>query len=195
MPPSGAANRVASNEEGIMRIRYAVSPLIAAMLLLGAQAALAEPYAPAATDPGKAMFKQDIDMYPMEKMILQAAAGNIPELGAVAQPPYPGAVVVQVLGPSEGSANGVAFTELPLLRLVTADDAKTVAKFYKEALSGWSHMRFIGADYIYEGSGEFQPMTSSAFGTPRIIVVDISYKPQDHAMPDAKTELYVYYRQ
>jgi hypothetical protein len=128
-------------------------------------------------------------------MILQAATGNIPERSAVAQPPYPGAVVVQVMGPSEGSANGVAFTELPLVRLVTTDDAESVAKFYKEALSGWSHMRFIGNDFYYQGSGEFQPLTSSAFGTPRIVVVDISYSPTYHAMPDAKTEIYVYYRQ
>ncbi len=177
-----------------MRIRRAISPLIAAMLLLGAQAALAEPYAPIATDPGKATFEQEIDFYPMEKSTLQRTAANIPERGAVAQPPYPGAVVVQVMGPSEGSLNGVAFTALPLVRLISTDDAETVAKFYKDGLSGWSHMRFIGSDYYYEGSGEFQPLTKSAFETPNVVIVDISSKPQYHAMPDAKTEIYVYYR-
>ncbi len=179
-----------------MRIRRAISPLIAAMLLLGAQAALAEPYAPVAADPGKATIaKKPSYTYDSQKLALQKAAANIPERGAVPQPPYPGAVVVQVLGPSEGSSNGVAFTSLPFLRLITADDAETVAKFYKEALSGWSHMRVFGNNYYYEGSGEFSPLENSGQETPNVGVLDISYAPQYHAMPDAKTEIYVYYRQ
>ena len=179
-----------------MRIRHAVSPLIAAMLLFGAQAALAEPYAPVATDPGKpTIAKKPPIVYDMQKMSLQAAAAKLPERSAVAQPPYPGAVVVQVVGSSEGSSNGVAFTTLPLIRLVTTDDAETVAKFYKEALSGWSQARFFGNDYFYEGSGEFNPMENSGVETPNVGVLDISYAPQYHAMPDAKTEIYVYYRQ
>ncbi len=179
-----------------MRIRHAISPLIAAMLIFGAQAALAEPYAPVATDPGKATSaKKPSFTYDMEKMNLQRAAAIVPERGAVAQPPYPGAVVVQVLGPSKGSSNGVEFTSLPFLRLITADDTETVAKFYKEALSGWSHMRVFGNDFYYEGSGEFHPMENSGQETPNIGVLDISYAPQYHAMPDAKTEIYVYYRQ
>ncbi len=179
-----------------MRIRRAVSPLIAAMLLFGAQAALAEPYAPVAADPGKATIaKKPSYHYDSQKLMLQKAAANLPERGAVAQPPYPGAVVVQVLGSSKGSANGVEFTSLPFLRLITADDAETVAKFYKEALSGWSHMRVFGNDFYYEGSGEFHPMENSGLETPNVGVLDISYAPKYHAMPDAKTEIYIYYRQ
>ncbi len=179
-----------------MRIRHAVSPLIAVMLFFGAQAALAEPYAPVATDPGKATIaKKPAFTYDMKKMTLQAAAANVPERDAVAQPPYPGAVVVQAMGPSKGSSNGVEFTTLPLLRLVTTDDVETVAKFYKEALSGWSHARFFGHDYYYEGSGEFNPLENSGVETPNVGVLDISYAPTYHAMPDAKTEIYVYYSQ
>ncbi len=178
-----------------MRIRHAISPLIAAMLIFGAQAALAEPYAPLATDPGKATIEKKAAIYDMQKLILQAAAAKIPERGGVAQPPYPGAVVVQAMGPSTGSSNGVEFTSLPLLRLVTTDDAETVAKFYKEALSGWSHARFFGNDYYFEGSGEFNPLSNSGVETPNVGVLDISYAPSYHAMPEAKTEIYVYYRQ
>ncbi len=179
-----------------MRIRRAVSPLIAVMLFFGAQAALAEPYAPVATDPGKATIaKKPSYHYDSQKMMLQTAAANVPERSAVAQPPYPGAVIVQVLGPSKGSSNGVEFTSLPFLKLITADDAETVAKFYKEALSGWSHMRVFGNDYYNEGSGEFHPLENSGQETPNVGVLDISYAPQYHAMPDAKTEIYVYYRQ
>ncbi|MCK5276379.1 MAG: hypothetical protein KAR37_17110, partial [Alphaproteobacteria bacterium] len=55
-------------------------------------AAAAEPYAPMAEDPGKPTIAGKETGYPLEQMVLQAAAKNMPDRSAVKQPPYPGAV-------------------------------------------------------------------------------------------------------
>ncbi len=73
----------------------------------------AEPYAPMAKDPGKPTIEGKEAEYPLEQMMLQATAKNIPDRSAVKQPPYPGAVVVTAQPASKGSMNGVAFTTLP----------------------------------------------------------------------------------
>ncbi len=156
--------------------------------------ALAEPFAPVAKDPGKATIKGDEAGYPLEKMMLQMIAKNVPDRSAVKQPPYPGAVVVKLQPASKGSVDGVEFTILPIVVLHTTDDVQKVLEFYVKAMPDWTKVSQYGMEYVYEGSGEFQPMRKSALATPNVGIMKLPDAMKFHAMPDAKTEILIYYK-
>lgn len=166
--------------------------LLGVFVLSGA--ALAEPFAPVARDPGKATIKGDEAGYPLEKMMLQGIAKNVPDRSAVEQPPYPGAVVVKLQPASKGSVDGVEFTILPIVVLHTTDDMQKVLEFYVKALPDWTKVSQYGMEYVYEGSGEFQPMRKSALETPNVGIMKLPDALKFHAMPDAKTEISIYYK-
>ena len=157
-------------------------------------AALAEPYAPMAKDPGKATIEGEEAGYPLEKMVLQMAANNMPDRSAVKQPPYPGAVAVNAQPASKGSMNEEPFTQLPFVILHTMDDVATVMAFYVEALPDWTKFDFFGMDYLYEGSGEFHPLKKSGVETPNVSVLELIDALKFHAMPDAKTSITIFYK-
>ncbi len=156
--------------------------------------ALAEPYAPMAKDPGKATIEGQEAGYPLEKMMLQAVAKNVPDRSAVKQPPYPGAVVVKAQPATESSSGEGPFTTLPVVVLHTADDVPKVLQFYVEALPDWSKLTQFGMEFLYEGSGEFKPMRKSSFVTPNVTIMKLPDAMKFHAMPDAKTEILIYYK-
>ena len=157
-------------------------------------AAAAEPYAPMAEDPGKPTIKGEETGYPLEKLMLQGIAKNVPDRSAVKQPPYPGAVIVRAAPAGKGSMNGVAFTTLPSMILHTADDVSKVREFYLEALPDWTKFDYFGMDYLYEGSGEFAPNEKSGMETPHVAVSELPSAMRFHAMPDAVTEITIFYK-
>jgi hypothetical protein len=157
-------------------------------------AAAAEPYAPMAEDPGKPTIEGQEDGYPLEQMVLQAAPKNMPDRSAVKQPPYPGAVAVNTQPASEGSTNGVAYTQLPSVILHTTDNVATVMAFYQEALPDWTKLDLYGMEYLYEGSGEFNPMEDSAREMPYVMVGGLRDFMKYHAVPDAKTSITIFYK-
>ncbi|UCH74579.1 MAG: hypothetical protein JSU82_01620 [Rhodospirillales bacterium] len=155
--------------------------------------AFAEPYAPLVKDPGKPTIEGQELGYPLEKMVLQEAAKNMPDRGAVEQPPYPGAVVVNARKAGKGSTNGVDYTVLPSVILHTTDDVATVVAFYVEALPGWTKYDYFGMDYLYKGSGEFKPMEKSGYETPHVAITKLHSAMKYHAMPEAVTEITIFY--
>ena len=163
-------------------------------IFAAAGTALAEPYAPMVKDPGKATIKGKEAGYPLEKMVLQMAAKNMPDRSAVKQPPYPGAVAVNAQPASKGSMNEEPFTQLPFVILHTMDDVATVMAFYVEALPDWTKFDFFGMDYLYEGSGEFHPMKKSGMETPNVSVLELIDALKFHAMPEAKTSITIFYK-
>jgi hypothetical protein len=166
--------------------------LLGVFVLSGA--ALAEPFAPVAKDPGKATIKGEEASYPLEKMMLQAIAKKVPDRSAVKQPPYPGAVVVKLQPASKGSEDDVVFTILPVVVLHTTDDVQKVLEFYLKALPDWTKFSYFGMEYVYEGSGEFKPMRKSGLETPNVGIMELPNVMKFHAMPDAKTEILIYYK-
>lgn len=166
----------------------------AAIFWLGMQAVQAEPYAPVAKDPGKPTIEGQELGYPLEQMVLQEAAKNVPDRSAVKQPPYPGAVIVNARPAGKGSTNGVAYTSLPSLILHTTDDMATVLAFYVKALPDWTKYDYFGMDYLYEGSGEFKPMEKSGMETPHVSVTELPSAMRYHAMPDAVTSITIFYK-
>lgn len=166
--------------------------LLGVLALSGA--ASAEPYAPMAEDPGKATIEGKEAEYPLEQMMLQAVAKNVPDRSAVKQPPYPGAVVVTAQPAGKGSMNGVPFTTLPSVVLHTTDDVATVLAFYLEALPDWTRYDYFGMDYLYEGSGEFKPMEKSGRETPSVFVMELPDAMKFHAMSDAVTSITIAYK-
>ena len=156
--------------------------------------AFAEPYAPVAKDPGKPTIEGKELEYPLEQMMLQATAKNIPDRSAVKQPPYPGAVVVMAAPASKGSMNDVPYTQLPSVVLHTTDDVATVMAFYREALPDWTKFDFFGTEYLYEGGGEFNPFEKSGLETPQVSVMKLPGPMKYHAMPDAITSITILYK-
>ncbi len=157
-------------------------------------AALAEPYAPIAKDPGEPTIKDKEAFYPLEKMMLQALAKKVPDRRAVKQPPYPGAVIGKAVLAGEMSSGEGTFTALPVVVLHTTDDVPKVLQFYVEALPDWSKLTRFGMEFLYEGSGEFKPMRKSSLVTPNIVIMELIDDLKFHAMPDAKTEIMIYYK-
>ena len=176
-----------------MKLRAAfVAGLFGVFALSGT--APAEPYAPMAKDPGKPTIEGQEDGYPLEQMMLQMTAKNLPDRRAVKQPPYPGAVVVNAQPATKGTMNGVAFTTLPSVVLHTTDDVATVMAFYREALPDWTKLNQFGMEYLYEGSGEFRPMEKSSVETPHVMVGELISAMKFHSMPDAKTSITIFYK-
>lgn len=174
-----------------LRVTF-VAGLLGVFALSGA--ALAEPYAPVAEDPGKPTIEGKEDGYPLEQMMLQSVAKNLPDRSAVKQPPYPGAVVVMAQPANEGSSNGVAYTQLPHMILHTTDDVSMVMAFYLEALPDWKQFNQFGMNYLYEGGGEFSPMEKSGRETPHVMIGELYSAMKFHAMPDAVTSITIFYK-
>lgn len=166
--------------------------LLGVFVLSGA--ALAEPFAPLAKDPGKATIEGEEAGYPLQALMLQMTANNMPDKSAVKQPPYPGAVAVRAQPPSEVSSDGETYSTLSNVLLLTTDEVPKVLEFYRKALPDWTNFNFFGFDYLHEGSGEFHPMKKSGIVTPHVWFADITGDSTWHAMPNARTEISIFYK-
>jgi len=76
--------------------------------------------------------------------IRQAA---IPDDARVGIPAYPGAVVIRSYAVAERPA---AYTGLPVVELISADDYEAVVAFYKKNLPGWGEAELMSAYYFAE---------------------------------------------
>ena len=83
-----------------------------------------------------------------------AKAEDVPDRGAIASPPYPGAVIVAINEPfmrdSQGKKMGLSTIEL-----LSSDPYEKIVSFYKEKLKGWNEKKFQFSHYFAQ-SGEVE---------------------------------------
>ena len=152
-----------------MYIRQAVICGLLLGVLCVASSALSEPYAP----PVRPWLK------------------DIPEREEVGVPPYPDSRVTSVMkdGPPVPSKKC-----LPVVTLLTRDEPKKVAEFYKDRLSGYHYTLFNGRHIFYKGPEKSGFEVLSVVTDCTIPSVFIDRAKPEPSMPDAKSFIEIHYR-
>jgi hypothetical protein len=147
-----------------------------AVVLLSFGTLHAEPYAPLLTPP--AGINENDPVTRLSVSYLKSS--KVPEAHQVPVPAYPGAVVTQV-APTD---------KYVCIRLLSADDAQKVGKFYGARLSGWKtrHMESMGIFTFWEGADD--PFQAGA-GEGKL--VEITPVKGDRLMPSARTKIGIFY--
>lgn len=117
---------------------------------------------------------------------------RVPAKSEVGIPAYPGAKALKLMPAGKGKLNGEPFESLPVVELITMDDPKKVAAWYRNKL-GWQEEEFLLNAYFWPG-GEFHPLAISGMEMTSVGVLGIpenilSY----YCMPGAKTTIQIRY--
>jgi hypothetical protein len=145
------------------------------------------PYAPKAQVPADA----GNDAF-LKLEINSLARAQVPALGEVEAPPYPGAVIVrtvpsrQLTGP-----DGASYETLPTVVLVSADAPGTVIAYYVQRLNGWNHNEIDDGYYFWASDEEFEPLAESGHTQPSVQILPAG---AISLVPDAQSEIRVRYR-
>ncbi len=148
-----------------------------------------EAYAPLIEIPANAASDPELQLE-----ILMIKQSQVPARAAVEQPPYPGALVLQVVPASQMEVNGVAMETLPTIRLLSTDAPDKVLAFYQEKLPDWKLTKAWGMlPVLYVGEGDWEPFTASEASYPSVAIGELM-DGQFKLMPNAKTEITIRYK-
>jgi hypothetical protein len=170
-------------------MRYAlILGLVTAFLLAnsGQAPGQSRPYAPKAAVPSEPTNDAFLQIE-----IRTVKAAEIPTMGEVEAPAYPGALVIQTIPPRTRVKGGKTTESLPVVILFTTDPVRRVVDFYMENLGGWSHTTYLSSHYFWFGLDEFNPFGESGRTTPSLQVMEAR---TSKLVPDALTEIHVRYK-
>lgn len=174
-----------------MRVKTrCLAPLLAlAGLLSCGGTVMAEPFAPKVDIPAEVL-------QPTHEAYFEAVTAKnspVPDAGQVGVPAYPGAKMLFSQRGGPMSVNGKPMRRLSVVTLGSPDEPAKVVSFYRQRLSGWSHGVFLDTDFLWQGQGEFKPLTESAMTTPNIMVRQPMPGGTEALMPRAKSVIEIHY--
>ena len=166
----------------------AVALTLIGLALAGNEAtAQRRPYAPKATVPDDA----GNDAF-LRLEINSVARAQVPTLGEVEAPPYPGAVIIRTQPARERTGpDGLSYVTLPTIVLVSTDTPATVISFYVQRLNRWNHNEIEDSYYFWAGDEQLEPLAESGQTQPSVQILPAG---AISLVPDAQTEIRVRYR-
>jgi hypothetical protein len=124
--------------------------------------------------------------------INSVARAQVPTLGEVEAPPYPGAVIIRTQPSRERTGpDGIRYVTLPTVVLVSTDPLGTVISFYVKRLNRWNHNEIEDSYYFWASDEQFEPLAESGQTQPSVQILPAG---AISLVPDAQTEIRVRYR-
>ena len=167
------------------KIHAVLLAAVAAVLFQGFL--LAEDFAPKVNPPKK--------MSNRSYWVKTMSEWEVPSTEEVGAPAYPGALIVQLNGPTQIESNGEKLATLPIIILESEDEPAKVAAFYKEKLTGWKYENKFGMfDVFWKGGEDFNFMDIDQAATRVNIIIQEPIKSDpDRMMPTSKARIQIVY--
>ena len=133
----------------------------------------------------------------MMEMWPPVQAKNVPDKGAIAAPAYPGAVIIDFIGPYKPGGEPMGLSTLELL---SSDSYEKVITYYKEKLPAWNETNNKGASSYYlavsgEAENAARNMKVPHIGFMNLEGGILGKQKYTGIMPNARTLILVFFQE